>query len=279
MNRGPDPGRVPRVDDSDRSVDDRFQDGIAGLATFGVDLLQFLVVLLVGWLIALLLRRAVAAVLGRTALDRLVERSPVGPALARTKRSASALVATFVFWAALLVALQIACSAFGPNPAADLLARTVRLLPAVAVALVLVLVAWAVAVAVRELVAAVLGGLAYGRAVAGLAYGLVLAVGVIAALGQVGIATAVTGPLLMTVLLTVAGILIVGVGGGLIGPMRLRWEQLLNRAERDALQVRAERARTEARTDLFPPGSAGPAGATRWNPAADDVAPGPAGPG
>jgi hypothetical protein len=42
------------------------------------------------------------------------------------------------------------------------------------------------------------------------------------------------------VLATVGGILIVGVGGGLIGPMRHRWERILDRAEQEAPRAAAE---------------------------------------
>lgn len=40
--------------------------------------------------------------------------------------------------------------------------------------------------------------------------------------------------MLITVLATVGGILVVGVGGGLIGPMRSRWEGWLNQISADA---------------------------------------------
>jgi hypothetical protein len=63
---------------------------------------------------------------------------------------------------------------------------------------------------------------------------------VIAALSQIGVAIAVTLPVLIAVLGTVAGILIVGVGGGLIAPMRQRWETILNRAEQEAPRAAAE---------------------------------------
>jgi hypothetical protein len=49
---------------------------------------------------------------------------------------------------------------------------------------------------------------------------------------------------LITVLATVGGILVVGVGGGLIGPMRQRWEKVLNSAEQEAAKVRTETATT-----------------------------------
>jgi hypothetical protein len=79
----------------------------------------------------------------------------------------------------------------------------------------------------------------------------IIALGVIAALSQIGVAVAVTLPVLITVLATVGGILVVGVGGGLIRPMQQRWERWLARAEEEAPQARAhaqayERGREDA---------------------------------
>jgi hypothetical protein len=70
----------------------------------------------------------------------------------------------------------------------------------------------------------------------------ILGLGVIAALNQVGIATTVTTPILIAVLATIAGILIVGVGGGLVRPMQARWEAWLERAAAESSRV-AERAK------------------------------------
>jgi uncharacterized membrane protein len=45
-------------------------------------------------------------------------------------------------------------------------------------------------------------------------------------------------PVLIAVLATVAGILIVGAGGGLIKPAQARWERLLEAAEAEATTTR-----------------------------------------
>lgn len=55
-------------------------------------------------------------------------------------------------------------------------------------------------------------------------------------------ATAVTTPVLITVLATIGGILIVGVGGGLIGPMSRRWEGYLAKAEAEAPRIKEHAA-------------------------------------
>ncbi|HTR92037.1 MAG TPA: hypothetical protein VMI73_09875 [Trebonia sp.] len=62
---------------------------------------------------------------------------------------------------------------------------------------------------------------------------VLVALGAIAALKQVGIAATVTQPILYTVLVTCGAISAIGVGGGLIKPMQARWERMLTAAERD----------------------------------------------
>ncbi len=70
----------------------------------------------------------------------------------------------------------------------------------------------------------------------------IVGLGIIAALNQIGVAAAVTLPILIAVLAAVAGILIVGVGGGLIRPMQQRWEGWLDRAESETKNFRAQGA-------------------------------------
>ena len=97
--------------------------------------------------------------------------------------------------------------------------------------MIIVVVAAAIAGWVRDIVAQALGGLSYGRRSPPPPRSWCWCSGVIAALNQIGVATTVTLPVLIAVLATVAGVLIVGVGGGLVRPMQHRWERMLNRAE------------------------------------------------
>ena len=70
----------------------------------------------------------------------------------------------------------------------------------------------------------------------------ILGLGVIAALNQVDVATTVTTPVLIAVLAGLAGVVIVGVGGGLIKPMQTRWESYLTSAESEAPKLRQQAA-------------------------------------
>jgi len=213
--------------------------------------IAFIVILVIGWLIARAVLKAVDAALERVNFDRAVERGGIKRALARTKYDASDILARLAYYAVLLFTLQFAFGVWGPNAISDLISGVVAWLPRAFVAIIIVVVAAAIASAVRDLVSGALGGLAYGRVLADLAAVFILALGVIAALNQVGIATTVTTPVLIAVLATVAGILIVGVGGGLVKPMQSRWEGWLSRMAEEGRAVQQHRqAQGAGRSDV-----------------------------
>ncbi|MEU5944920.1 hypothetical protein ABZ793_05085 [Micromonospora sp. NPDC047465] len=211
----------------------------------------FIAILVVGWLIARAVLKIVDAALERVNFDKAVERGGIKRALERTKYDASDILARLAYYAVLLFTLQFAFGVWGPNAISDLIRGVVAWLPRAFVAIIIVVVAAAIANAVRDLVTGALGGLAYGKILADLTAIFILALGVIAALNQVGIATTVTTPVLIAVLATVAGILIVGVGGGLVKPMQNRWDGWLNRmAEESRAMQEHRRAREAGQTDV-----------------------------
>ncbi|MDM4718372.1 hypothetical protein QTQ03_01750 [Micromonospora sp. WMMA1363] len=201
----------------------------------------FIAILVIGWFVARAVLKVVDTALERVSFDRAVERGGIKRALERTKYDASDILARLAYYAVLLFTLQFAFGVWGPNAISDLIAGVVAWLPRAFVAIIIVVVAAAIANAVRDLVSGALGGLAYGRVLADLVAVFILALGVIAALNQVGIATTVTTPVLIAVLATVAGILIVGVGGGLVRPMQSRWDGWLNRMAEESRAVQEHR--------------------------------------
>ncbi|MDT5032609.1 MAG: hypothetical protein QOC94_2780 [Actinoplanes sp.] len=207
--------------------------------------LAFIAILIIGYILARVLRTVVAKGLHRVGIDRAVERGALGRAVSGGKLDASDLLAKIAFYAVLLFALQLAFGIWGPNAVSDLLTALIAWLPRAFVAIVIIVVAAAIAGAAHDLIANALGGLAYGRLLARAASILIITLGVIAALDQVRIATSVTQPLLIAVLATVAGVLIVGVGGGMIRPMQQRWEGWLDKAGEESTAIR-EYARTYA---------------------------------
>jgi len=194
-----------------------------------VKVLILLVIVGLGWLVARWIRRWVREGLSRLGFDRVVERGGMDRALgANTASDLAGRGLAIVF---MLFVLQLAFNIFGPNAVSDLLRSVIAWLPRLLVAVLIVVIAAAIAGWVHDAIERSLSGLTYRGAVATTVQVLVLVLGVIAALNQVGVATSVTMSLLIAALVTIAGVIIVGVGGGLVRPMQERWERLLVRAE------------------------------------------------
>ncbi|KAB1937451.1 hypothetical protein F8271_19055 [Micromonospora sp. ALFpr18c] len=221
------------------NVSDAVGDALRSVMLFLPKAVAFVAILVAGWLIAKAVLKIVEKVLERVGFDRAVERGGVRRALSRSRYDASDIVAKLVYYAVLLFTLQLAFGIWGPNPISDLLGAVISWLPRAFVAIVIVVVAAAIANAVKDIIGGALGGLSYGRVLANIASVFILGLGVIAALNQIGVATAVTTPVLIAVLATIGGILVVGVGGGLIRPMQNRWDAWLTRAEQESQLIAA----------------------------------------
>ena len=217
---------------------DVLRNGLATVIAFVPLLLLFLVILIVGLIVARLIAKGLEKLLERVGFDRLVERGGVKKALEKSKFDASDIIAKIVYYALVLFVLQFAFGVFGPNPVSDLLAAIIAFLPRLIVAIVIIIVAAAVAAAAKTLIQGTLGGLSYGKIIANIASIFILFIGVIAALNQIGVATTVTTPILITVLAIIGGVIIIGAGGGLIKPMQARWETILNKAAEEAPKVK-----------------------------------------
>lgn len=221
---------IPMAVDWQAGLEDAWND----VASFVPKLVVFLVVLFIAWLIAKAVSKGLDMVLGRIGFDRLLARAGADDLLRNSALQPQSLIIKLVYYFILLIGLQLALTAFGPtNPVSEIVNDIVAWLPRAFVAIVIVVIAAAVANGVKDILGASLGGLSYGRLLTKIAGGFIVALGVIAALNQVGIGLSVTLPVLIAVLATVGGILVVGVGGGLIGPMRSRWEGWLNTFEQE----------------------------------------------
>ena len=241
------------------SFDRGIEDAWRAVATFVPKALAFLVILVVGYVVAKAISKVLDKVLERVGFDRAVDRGGVKKALERSRYDASDIVARVVFWAIFLFVLQMAFGVFGPNPISGLLASVIAFLPKVFVAIVIVVIASAIAAGAKQVVEATLGSLSYGRLLANLAAGAILVVGIFAALNQLQIAPTIVTGLFYALLAIVVGSAIVAVGGSGIGPLRERWERALARVDEEAPRVR-EGARGRRGTTPRPAAVGAPAG-------------------
>jgi hypothetical protein len=199
------------------------------LATVAPKAALFAAILAVGWLVSRVIGRVVANLLLRAGFNRLIDKAHLNRAL--NGNYGHELAGKLAFYAVLLVTFQLAFGVFGPNPISTLITSVIAFLPKLVVALALVVIATTIASKVRDLIVNTIGGLSYANLLATAAKVFVIALGVIAALNQVGVALTVTMPVLVAVLATAAGVVIVGAGGGLIKPAQERWERILDKAE------------------------------------------------
>ena len=231
-------------------------DGVRTVTTFVPKLLGFLVILLVGFFLAKAIAKIVDKLLERTGFDQAVERGGIRRALAKSQYDASDIVAKLVFYAIFIPVLSAAIGTLGIDALTQPLAAFIALIPKILVALVLVVIGAALATALKSIVTNTLGGLSYGPALGAAAGALVMVLFAKAALDEVGIATTVTTAILYTVLAIVAGVAIVGIGGGLVRPMQDRWGGILDRAADQTEQIRqaqqAQYGRGTAATSAYP---------------------------
>ncbi|MBF4583417.1 hypothetical protein ITJ54_12135 [Curtobacterium sp. VKM Ac-2865] len=213
------------------------QNGLAAVIAFVPLALLFLLILVVGLIVAKLIEKGLSRLLTKVGFDRAVERGGIKKALANSKLDASDIVSKIIYYTLVLFVLQFAFGVFGQNPVSDLLAAIIGFLPKIIVAIIIIVIAAAIAAGVKGLIQNTLGGLSYGKVLANVAAVFILFLGATAALNQVGIATTVTTPILIAVLAIVAGVIIVGAGGGLIKPMQQRWESILTKAEAEAPKI------------------------------------------
>ncbi len=229
-------------------------DGIRTVTTFIPKLVGFLVILLIGYFVAKLVAKVLDKVLERVHFDEAVQKGPVKQALSRSQFDASDIVSKLVFYAIFIPFLSAAVGTLGIAALTQPLNSFITLIPKIIVAVILVVLGGVVAGAIKRLIENSLGGLSYGKYLADGVGILVLLGFVKAALDEVGVATGVTGPLLIAILATVGGILVVGVGGGLIKPMQGRLEQSLTNASSEAAhakqQVQANTSQSEGQDPL-----------------------------
>lgn len=205
----------------------------------------FLVILIVGWIVASAVARLLDTLLDKIGFDRWVERGGIKRALARSEYDASDLLSKIVFYGLVLVVLQLAFGVFGDNPVSDLIDEVVAYLPKLFVAILILVIAAYVAAAVRDVTRASLGSLDYGSLLANIAYWAILLIGIFAALDQLDIAPNIVNGLFYFMLAVVGGSLIIALGGGGIQPMRQRWERWLARAEQEAPRIAREASSEE----------------------------------
>ena len=174
--------------------------------------LGFVVILLVGWFVASIVDKGLAALLRAVRFNELAERSGIADFVRKMgmNTDAAGMIGLVVKWFIRLIAMVVAFDALGLPAVSDVLRQLLLWLPNVIVALVVLVIGGLAARALSNVVrgAASEAGLTNANLLAKVAAGMVWAFAIVVAVNQIGIATALVNTLFMAVV----GALALGVG-------------------------------------------------------------------
>jgi hypothetical protein len=240
-------------------ISQSLQRAIDDLLGFLPRLLGFLVLLLIGYLVAKALQKVVSLALEKAGADRALRSGASGEVVTRVapELSPSALIGRVVFWFVFLGALSIAISSLGIAALNDFLADVFAYLPNVVAAILIFIVAGAVAGFLGKLIARVLGDSPTGKLAATAVPALVMAIAVFMILNQLQIATAIVTITYAAVMgaLALGMALAFGLGGRDVASRLLEDAYRKGQAEHRRLQIqRADGATTRVESTGHPAG-------------------------
>jgi hypothetical protein len=151
-------------------------------------LVGFVVVLLIGWIVARIVARLVGRALRGVGFDSMLLGGPGGNWVAKVTSSPSRLLSTVAFWLLFLGAVSVAVDVLGVEALENLVAAVWAYIPNVLAALLIFLVAAAISAGVAGLATRIMGDTGLGRLIATAAPILVMTVATFMILDQLRIA-------------------------------------------------------------------------------------------
>jgi Mechanosensitive ion channel, conserved TM helix len=172
-------------------ISESLQRGLDDLLGFLPRLVGFLLILLIGYLVAKALQKVVSLALEKVGTDRALASGAAGSYVERVTPDASPsqLIGRVVFWFVMLGALSIAITSLGITALNDFLAEVFGYLPNVVAAILIFVVAGALAGWLGKTVSRLLGDSPTGKLAATALPVLVMAIAVFMILNQLQIAT------------------------------------------------------------------------------------------
>lgn len=220
------------------------------IANFFPNLLGAIIILVIGWLVAMLLQKIVDRALRLVGLQKLFELVKVEDVVkkGRFKTDSVGLVGLFVKWIILIVTFLAAADALNLHQVVDFFAVILGYVPNVIAAVAIVLIGAVLAKFLGDVVkgSADAGGLAYSRVLSTITVWAIWVFALLAALVQLGVA----GELIRTLftgfvaLLAIAGGLAFGLGG------QNAAKRLVARMERELKTKNREREETSEEVEI-----------------------------
>jgi Conserved TM helix len=174
-------------------IGDSLQRGLDEFVAFLPRLVGFLIILLIGWLIARAVKALLVKALQSVGIDRALSTGSAGPWVERAVPDArpSEIIGTIVFWFLFLGAIAIAVSQLGIETLDNFVGAIVAYLPNIVVAILIFVVAGAIAAAVSRFVSRTLGDTPTGKIAGTAAPVLIMGIATFMILDQLNIAPAI----------------------------------------------------------------------------------------
>jgi hypothetical protein len=175
------------------NVGDSLQQAFDSFFGFLPNLLGFLIILVVGYIVARVVKGILTKVLDKVGLDKALHSGQTGQYVEKLSPNASPsrLVGSIAFWFLFLGAVSLAVSALKIPALTTFVATIYGYLPNVIAAVIIFVLAGAIAAAVAGLVTKVMGDTPTGKLVASVAPILIMGIAVFMILNQLGIAPAI----------------------------------------------------------------------------------------
>lgn len=198
-------------------VGDSLQKGLDAFFGFIPNLIAFLVILLIGWLIAKVVRTVVNKLMDSLGVDKALHDSQAGEYVEKISPDAkpSHLIGATAYWFIFLFAISAAVGALKIPALTTFIAQIQAFLPNIVAAIIIFVVAAVLAGTVAGAVAKLMGDTPTGKVVASVVPGLILAIGLFMVLNQLHIAEQIVTITYAALLgmLALAGALAFGLGG------------------------------------------------------------------
>jgi hypothetical protein len=236
-------------------ISESLQGGLDSFFGFIPNLIGFLVILLVGYVIARIVRAAVSKGLEAVGLDRALHESDAGEYVEKVSPGArpSKLIGVVAFWLIFLFVLTAALSALHIPAVTAFMTQVLNYLPNVIAAIVIFVLAAAIAGAVGGLVAKLLGDTPTGKIVATAVPALIMVIAVFMILNQLRIAPEIVSITYAALLGSVAlgAALAFGLGGRDVAGRMLEDAYRKGREQRGQVErdVRLGKERAEGQLD------------------------------
>jgi hypothetical protein len=192
------------------------EDAWADLASWVPKVIGAVVVILVGWFIARIIRKVVERILAALKFDQYVDKAGLGGPIERAGYPDSGkLLAKLLYYLIMLIVLQLAISVFGDSAVNDAFDGLIAFIPKLFIALIIVVITGVIANTVRSLVQPAVAHLSAGPLLAKAAFVAIWVIGGFAAFDQLDVASDTVDTLFQTVTYSLGLILVIkfGVGG------------------------------------------------------------------